>query len=163
MSKLPTRKIGPLVTGAEIRLQLGVSERAVSRWYASGLRVAKRDEAGKNPRVRIWDLVRWLHDKDAGIDDPDLGSGGTSKALEKYRAEKARQAKRENDLAEGRIVEREAMFAVADEIGRALATELEALDRVHGAVVGAALREAVVRQMQAWQGRLEGVGEAKKQ
>jgi hypothetical protein len=152
----PKRRVGPLVTGAEIRLQLGIGDRAIGRWFATGLRVEKRDDNGHNPRVRIWDLVRWLHrDKSAGIDDPDLASaGGTSKALEKYRAEKARQAKRENDVAEGRLWDAEQTRADLREMSAALRVELEAIERVHGKPVGDSIREAIERAEAALRARI---------
>jgi len=140
------RQREPVVTGAEIRRRLGIVDRTMSRWFAAGLPVVSRDHSGRNPRVKLWDLAKWLHDKDAGIDDPDLThGGGTSANLEKYRKEKARQAKRENDAAEGRLVEVEDVYRIQGEVFGAMGRELEAVERLHGLAVGQAIREALAR------------------
>ena len=157
---MPTEKSkppNPLIAGADIKRLLGIADRTLARWFEQGLRVVKRDgKSGRNPRVRILDLLKWVYDKD--YLDPDLASsGGTSANLEKYRAEKARQAKRENDIAEGRIVETNQMHELVDQVGRALSTEIDAIGRTNGPEVERALREAIDRAKIAWRGRLDAV------
>ena len=133
-----------MISGSDTRKLLGITDRTLARWFEGGLRVEKREGAsGRKPQIRMLDLLKWVYDR--GGADPDLSAGGTSVNLEKYRAEKARAAKRENGIAEGKLVEIAEVIRIEGEIFSALKTELEAVTRLQGPESVRLIQEAIAR------------------
>jgi hypothetical protein len=106
-------------------------------------------------------LVAWFleHDrrKRESIDgDPLLGGGDTEGSvwLEEYRHQKALEAKRKNEIEEGKLVDADTLTYVFDELGRALRVDLEGFESRHGAEVGQAVREMIGRAEDLWRKRI---------
>ncbi len=98
-----------LYTQHEIMRGLGVTQRTITNWCRDGLPRA-RESKGRIPALfDVFAVCQWriehIESKvRAKLEDDPLLGGETSPALEKYRREKWRQAKRENDVAEGLLI-----------------------------------------------------------
>jgi hypothetical protein len=92
-------------------------------------------------------LVQWLLERERGERDPLLAAGGASQALEDYRREKAREAKRRNDVEEGRLVAVEEVRELNRGIMLALRAEFESLVKANPGMtaIGEEIRQAIAR------------------
>jgi hypothetical protein len=113
------------------------------------------DGSYDGPRLVAWFVERGIEKarKEAFVETDPLLVGGMSPNLERYRAEKAREAKRRNDVEEQLLVPIERVQEELAGIGQALRVQLELLERAHGAAVGKALREAIDAAEASWRSR----------
>lgn len=137
-----------LVTAKTLEKLLGCSTRHVRDLVAEGLPCA---EPGVGARPSLFDaaaVLEWVRRRDAAK-APDVNEG-SAKALAEYRVENARAAKRENDLAEGRLVLADDVRQQLSFIGAALRTELEGVGRSQGEAYVRDLLVAVERAEVRW-------------
>ena len=141
-----------LVTAKPLADGFRVTERTVRNWIKEGMPVHQYSVGNRPALYDVFDVVRWREKRfeATGESDP-LMRGGSSPALERYRAAKASQAERENKKAEGQLVETAIISAQLAEIGRAFRTRAETIERLHGKVVGDAFREAVDFAQAQWE------------
>jgi hypothetical protein len=128
-----------------LRLVLGVSERTFTTLLKEGMPRAEWNQFNL-PQCVAWNLARELAKERRRI----LGEKGTpkeakSKLRDDLRRERIREAKRRNDLAEGRLVNVEELKAWTMEIAQNLRSEFEAVARAHGPEVERDIFEAVDR------------------
>lgn len=71
--------------------------------------------------------------------------------LAEYRKEKAREAKRRNDVEEGILVAAEAVKALHLEAAAVFRRQAERLERKHGRGVGEKIQEMVAAVIEAWE------------
>jgi len=155
-SKTPKRKkraarpaAGNLRTAQQLLQELDISESTFRRMVKAGLEAA---QPGRGSAPALFDPVvvaKFIRQAGAALEDEDedlmTGGSGDSVWLEKLRKEKALEAKRRNAIAEGRLVEIDEILKAVDVIFGALRAEFEALERLYGAAVGEAIRQAIVR------------------
>jgi hypothetical protein len=124
---------------------------ALLGWTPRGLRDANapRRDDGTYDAIA---LVAWMLERAAGKSE----ASPADKLLEDLRREKAREAKRRNDLAEGRLVELARVQAEASAIGTVLRVRSEAIERAFGAEVGKAVREMIDEMGRALRERVLG-------
>lgn len=145
---------------------LGVTRRTVDNWRKDGLPIYRVSVGNKATLYNVWDVVKWRIEKkapalDGGEDDPFL-KGAPSPALEQYRREKAREAKRNNEIAEGRLCVAADIALQLTEIGRVFKIRAEAIERAHGQIVGDAIREMIDAAQEAWKKLIEKPDESTK-
>ncbi len=118
---------------------------------------APRNTDGTYPgrELVVWAVARSITDADP------LMSGSSSPWLEKYREQAARKAKRENDKAEGLLIDSSSLSAQLSEIGRVFREEAAAIERLHGVAIGDLIRSAVDRAESSWRAALNVVEVAK--
>lgn len=153
-ARKPKRRRRPvpegLASAAELQDLYGKSERTWQRYVAQGLPVARPGKGGRPSLYSRPAVERWLQEHAAEPeDDALLDDGQTSEALEKWRNERYREAKRKNDVAEGRLLPIEKAREELQVIFGSLRAELEAVGRAHGPGVTDAIREAVERAERA--------------
>lgn len=137
------------LTAKQVQDQLGISERTFQRMAQDGLRPAV---VGVGSKPALYDPITvavYMRQSvdDAGSSENDgwmEGAPGSSVHLEAYRKEKAREARRKNDQAEGRIITVEDLHVMMDAIFDPLGAELGALQRAH-MILGNALLDALGR------------------
>lgn len=119
-----------LVTAKMLGDGFRVQERTIRNWIREGLPVHQYSVGNRPALYDVFDVVRWREKRfeATGESDP-LMRGGSSPALERYRAAKANQAERENKKAEGQLVEKPEVNALWTEIASALRTQLEIVKR----------------------------------
>ena len=133
--------MGPvMVTAKQLEHLLERSTRAVRILIAEGLPCAKPGIGAKPSLFDAKAVLDWVRTRESG--DPMLAGigGGTSKALEAYRREMARKAKRENELAEGVLVERTDVIDKMNRLGKLLRAGFEGIGRLYGAEVEEAIQ-----------------------
>lgn len=137
----PRKRSTPgLMTRKALQAALGVPRSTWEHHVEAGLPIAKRG-SGNTPHLYDPEAVRsWLAAREEP--DPDL-RGPSSPALEEYRKEKAREAKRRNDVEEGKLVDIETVRRDLATIFGAYRARLEAVERTHGPQVGDSLRAAL--------------------
>lgn len=135
----------PTTTAAEIRKRLKISERSCSRMFASGLKVLRRGAGGRNPVVKLWDLVEFLHEREERQEPSE-----SEREQVEIRRQHARKLKRENEIAEGRLISREDVRGQLAVIGNAFRVEAEAIARTHGAAVAADVNRMIERAKADW-------------
>lgn len=148
-----------LVQAGVLARGLGVTKKTIQNWQKDGLPVYRVSVGNKPALYNVWDIVKWRIEKQAPVvdgseDDPFL-KGAPSPALEAYRREKAREAKRNNELAEGKLIDAAQIGIELTEIGRVFKARAEAIERAHGQVVGNAIREMIDAAQEAWE-KLKG-------
>lgn len=137
-----------LRTAHQLQQELEISERTFQRLVQDGLKPAR---PGRGSAPALYDPVivaKFIRGATApgDEDDEDLFSGGSDSVwLERLRKEKAIEAKRRNEVASGRLVEIDDVLKSVDVIFTALRAEFEALERLYGAAVGDAIRQAIAR------------------
>ena len=111
---------------------------------------APRDAEGRfEPRSL---LVWWIkRDRTSRGDGPSL-------TLERIRIARAEEVERDNLIANGRLIRLSDAENAMTEIAAALRTEFQAIERVHGKVVGESIRGALVRSEETWAERLDRKG-----
>lgn len=141
-----------LVTPKALADGFRVTERTVRNWIREGMPVHQYSIGNRPALYDVFDVVRWREKRfeATGEEDP-LMRGGSSPALECYRAEKAIEAKRKNLIAEGLLVDSAIVSAQLAEIGRAFRTRAELLERTHGKTIGDAIREMVDFAVEQWE------------
>lgn len=147
-----------LRTAHQIIQDLEISESTFQRLVRAGLAAVVQGHGAApalyDPLV-VAKFVRKSDDPSEEDEDEMMSVGaGNSINLEKYRKEKAREAKRRNDLAEGRLIEMEEVHAFIDLFFGTLRTEFEAMERVHGTAVGDWARQAIARTEEAIKAKL---------
>jgi hypothetical protein len=137
-----------LYTQHEIMRGLGVTQRTITNWCRDGLPRA-RESKGRIPALfDVFAVCQWrIEHVEAKVrakieDDPLLG-GETSPALEKYRREKWRQAKRENDVAEGLLIPVAYVLEHGGAIAGAFRQRADMAQRTYGREVGQFLAESI--------------------
>lgn len=142
-----------LVTAPVLAKGFRVSERTIRSWIREGMPVYQTSAGGRGHSALydIFDVARWREKRleVTGETDP-LMRGGSSPALEAYRREKVREAKRKNEQAEGRLIELAVVCAELGEFGRAFRTQIEILKRSHP--YGQAIQEIVIKALDQWNG-----------
>lgn len=109
-------------------------------WTPRGLRDSsaprKKDGNYDGPKLVAWILER--EGQKSGPADPDdiFAGGDSSPNLERCRAEKARELKRNNDKAEGLLIETETVGKIIDEVGRVWRDRVKNLQQVYGEEIG---------------------------
>jgi hypothetical protein len=140
-----------LVTPKALADGFGVTERTIRSWLKEGMPMHQGSVGNKPALYNVFDIFRWrLSRIETGESDP-LMRGGSSPALERYRAAKASQAERENKKAEGQLVESAIVSMQLAEVGRSFKVGAEIVARLHGAKVGAAIRELVDKAQGDWE------------
>jgi phage terminase Nu1 subunit (DNA packaging protein) len=138
-----------LVSTRGIAEHLKMSERQLHILIGRGLPVAVRGKGRASSYFRLADVERWLTEHGAQGGESDfLDPNQTSPWLEKYREERYRREKRQNDIAEGRLFEIKAVRNALQEIFGRLRAELEAVGRAYGPAVADQIREAIERAEQ---------------
>jgi len=144
--KRSARAVGHLVPARRILEMLAISERTLQRMVGEGLPVAQAGRGGRASHydpvaVQAWWKARQEEEDEGNLEDPAV----TSPWLEKWREERHRDAKRRNDIAEGRLLQIETARGELQVIFGRLRIELEAVGRVHGPTVADAIRDAIER------------------
>jgi phage terminase Nu1 subunit (DNA packaging protein) len=141
-----------LVTPKSLADGFRVTERTIRSWIKEGLPVHQYSVGNRPALYDVFDVVRWREKRyeATGESDP-LMRGGSSPALERYRAAKAIQAERENKKAEKALAEVATVSAQLSEIGRSFKVGAEIIARLHGTKVGAAIRELVDKAQGDWE------------
>lgn len=155
-----------LVTAKQIGDGLGVTERTVRNWLKEGLPVYQENVG---PRPALYDAFavcewHWRRQMPKTLTEEDIlfgeGAGtATDYWTTQLRKEKTRQAKRENDLAEGLLLRTEDVGAELNEIARVFRSEAEAIERTHGREVGKDVRAMIDRAETRWRKLHDGDGE----
>lgn len=138
----------------EVALLTGISERHISRVQKSEQFPTVDATTGK---WNVQEVVQWCLNRHTAPEDADpmmCGNGQGSPALEEYRREKAREAKRRNDAEEAMLIDAATVTVELRAIGATFKAEAEALARVHGPEIGAEIAEMVDRVQQAFVDRL---------
>ena len=97
--------------------------------------------------------MRWSRERSQAIQpeaDPLL-AGASSPALERYREERARQVKRENDEREALLLDAAELAAALSRIARVFRERAEAIERTHGPEVGGEIREMIDEAEREWE------------
>lgn len=132
---------GPvMVTAKQLEHLLERSTRAIRVLIAEGMPVSKPGVGAKPALFDAKAVLDWVRTRETG--DPMLAGigGGTSKALEAYRREMARKAKRENEVAEGVLVERTDVIDKMNRLGKLLRAGFEGIGRLYGPEVEEAIQ-----------------------
>ena len=130
-----------LVTKADLAQIFQRTKRQIQTYADQGM--PKKDDLYPFAACVQW----WITQQT--VEDADM-AGPVSPALEQYRQEKAREAKRKNDVAEGLLVDSAEIGSQLGEIGRVFREESSAIERIHGAAVGDLIRGAVDRAETSW-------------
>jgi phage terminase Nu1 subunit (DNA packaging protein) len=146
----------PRATAAEIRERLEVVDRTLTRWFDAGL-PCRRGPGGKNPTVKLWDLLEFVYKRKPLEDTPP--GGARSPAIERLRLAQAEAAERENALRKGELMKREDARRQVRAIAHALRAQLESLIRALPNLE-AELRAAFETAAAKLEGELEEKGEA---
>ncbi len=159
MSKKPkVQRPAGLVAAKELLKRLGIAERTLHSWIATGMPVAVHGRGGRPSFYDPLDVMAWRMERQKDVDPDGQGDlfpdAGTSPALEEFRKQRARQAKMAADQMEGRLVEREAILAMVVDVFTILRTEFETLERLHGREVGDHVRGVIDRAQQAMEKRM---------
>ena len=103
-----------IVTRQQLRQGMDVSYATMALWVKEGMPVAIPSHGQIPSRHNVFEVAKWLVDrerkiarravKDVRAEADPLLSGENSPPLEKYREEKYREAKRKNDVEEGKLV-----------------------------------------------------------
>lgn len=148
------------VTAAQLARRLGVSVRTVRVWIREGLPVLQEAHGNRPALFDAFEYFRWEQDRqtlERAIRDEEkdpllAGAGGMkSAALEAYRREKTREARRNNELAEGRLIETEVVAVRLAGIGQVFRAKAERLERRYGADVGEAIRKMIDIAQISWE------------
>lgn len=148
------------VTVVQLARRRGVSVRTVRVWIQDGLPVMQEAHGNKPALFDVFSYFRWKEDReslDRAIRDDEkdpllAGTGGVkSAALEAYRREKTREARRNNEIAEGQLLETEVVAVRLAEIGQVFRAKAERLSRRFGADVGEAIRKMIDKAQAAWE------------
>lgn len=159
MSKKPkVQKPAGLVPAKELLQRLGIAERTLHSWIAQGMPVKVHGRGGRPSFYDALDVMAWRMERQE--DDTEGQAGlfpgiGDSVALEEFRRERVRQARRENDVAEGRLVARDEVLGIVVDAFTVLRCELETLERLCGREVGDQVRGMIDRAQESWRRRME--------
>lgn len=130
-----------LVTAKQLEKLLDRAPRTIRALIRDGMPCARQGVGAMPSLFDARAVFSWLKIKDGG--DPLLNGDGKSKALEEYRREKAREAKRNNEVAEGLLVETATVGQAMKEIFAVFRDRAKVIEDLHGPEVGAAIREMV--------------------
>lgn len=141
-----------LVTPKALADGFRVTERTVRNWIKEGMPVHQYSVGNRPALYDVFDIVRWREKRYEATGEVDpLMRGGNSPALEAYRQEQVKKARRENAKADGALVESAIVSAQLAEIGRAFRTRAELIERTHGKVIGNVIREMVDFAVAQWE------------
>ncbi len=130
---------GGLRTAKQLEKELDVSESTLARMIRDGLSPAVPSSGSAPALFDPVAVARYV--RKAAAERPKAEAVWT----ETLQKERAREAKRRNDLAEGRLIAVDDVLSMVDTVFAALRTEFEAIERAHGTAVGDWIRQALAR------------------
>jgi hypothetical protein len=135
------------LTARQVARIFGVTPQAVGLWQSKNGCPRNGDATYSFSKVLQWRIDQECERRaDDPVDDPLLvGSSTTSQALEEYRRERVREARRKNDIEEGKLLPAIQVQKTLAVIAKSFRSESEALERAHGVVVGNDIRAMVDR------------------
>jgi len=119
----------------------GVTPQALGLWYSKRGCPRNKDKTYSIPDLMAWQL-KTIEDKYKSKLTPE-GPSEAEKFLAQERYEKMRKVRRENDVAEGKLVDTASLDAETAEIGRVFRHQAEIIERVHGSDVGDSIRKMI--------------------
>ena len=153
-----------LATAHVLGKRLGVSRRSIQAWARDGMPVFEQSLGNRPAWYDVFDVTAWLKEREEAkqalepADDGLLFEGGGSPHLEAYRKEQARKVRRENDVAEGKLLIAADVALDLREIGRVFREEAEAVERAYGDEIGDAIRAMIERAQEQWETKVEAEG-----
>lgn len=139
---------GLVQTQTELAEWLGVNRSTLSRWARLGF--PGKDEAGC---YSVPASIAWMVDQARGA----CGAGGAGESeeakrwLAEYRKEKAREAKRRNDVEEGILIAVEEVKRLHLETAAVWRRQAERVERKLGRKVGEKILEMVEEVVRSWE------------
>lgn len=145
------RLTADLVSSRAVERELNISERTLHRYLKDGLPVVRRGRGRALSFFRMEDVRKWVAARrGAGEEDPGLlDPEQTSPALEKWRLERFREAKRRNDIAEGKLFPIDTIREALQKVFGDLRREFEDVGRAHGPLIADEIAGAIDRAEQA--------------
>ncbi len=142
-----------LVTAQQISRRFGVSMRTVRNWIRQGLPVAMPGSGNQPAWYDVFVFVRWWIAREEAkrvAADESLMEGEKSRYVVDFQRERAREAKRKNDIEEGKLVEAIEVAVQLEQIGRIFREGVETISRVHGDEIGEEVRRLIDRAEVEW-------------
>lgn len=143
---MPEHPIGFVQSQADLAAWLGVHRNTVIAYLRGGM-------PGKDPETGLYSVpaaIGWM------VEQVQLGGDGESEDAKKwlaaYRKEKAREARRRNDVEEGILVTLEDVRALHLATAAVFRRQAERVERRLGRKVGEAIQEMVGVVVTAWEG-----------
>ena len=142
------------VTKQRLAEHFGVTVRAMSHWIREGMPQYRQGAGPQGTLFDMFEVAKWHEQRELERCEMDGGDpllrGGTSEAMELYRREKYRQAKRENELAEGRVMEKSELVLELNAVASVFRRTAEAIEKRYGAEIGGAVRRMIEDAEAAW-------------
>jgi len=140
-----------LVTTKQLARRLGVTQRTVQLWAREDMPLFRANAGNRAALYDAVDVMRWLEER------KQKGKGGSGDPREELYREQARRARRQNDIEEGTLYDVTKLQSELAEIGRVFREGADAIERMHGAEVGDAIRSMIDQAEREWKQML-GVG-----
>lgn len=127
----------------------GVTDRTIKDWKKNyGMPVEVENHGNRAALFDVFAVMKWYDLKEKTrlgeqIESGAVIPGGKGRWATELRRQQARKATRNNDQAEGLLVEVAQVESVCGQVGREFRRLAEAIERKHGAKVGNAIREMV--------------------
>lgn len=143
-----------LTTAAQIGRRFGVSSRTVRSWIREGLTPAVEGHGNRPAWFDVFGFFEWWRAREeARRATTDEGARAAAERIEletEMRREKLREARRRNDVEEGRLVDCEELADHLSQIGRMFAEGVRELTGIHGEQMGEELIGLVDRVEGQW-------------
>ncbi len=139
-----------LVTSKQIERRFAISARTVRNYISEGLPVAVPSAGNQPAWYDAFEFFSWWLDRQEAKRDGG-GDGESSELKLEIDREKARRAKRQNDQAEGKLIEVAEVESQLFTIGRILREGVKAIERTHGKQVAKEVRGLLNTAEKAWQ------------
>ena len=104
-------------------------------------------------------VMKWRLSQNQSMGTDSLMDGNDSPALERYRAAKAIEAERKNDLQAGKLINSEDLRRILMDLSKRFLEQAQSMERTHGPDIGEQIREMVGVVVDKWRELIGDSGE----